>query len=96
MASTPPITITAFVLVYDAAPAPEDDPTPALVAAKRHLVDLRGDPEFDFAVEHCTVLILGRMRTEWREPRERDFLGKCVARDSTVDLHRYQEQKHIY
>ena len=29
-------------------------------------------------------------------PRERDFLGECVARDSTVDLHQCQQQKHIY
>ena len=66
------VTFTAPAPVSDAAPAPEDEPSPALVAAKRHLVNLRvrglweGDPEFDFAVEHCMGLAARTSRrNEW-------------------------------
>ena len=41
MASAPAVAHTAPAQVSDAAPAPEDEPSPALVAAKRRLVDLR-------------------------------------------------------
>ena len=42
-----------------AAPAPEDESSPALVAARQHVYDL-ADPEMENAVEHYLILELGR------------------------------------
>ena len=62
------VTASALVVEYVASmPAPEDEESPALVAAKRQLVDLKvrglgeGDPEYDY---RCLAARTSR-RTDW-------------------------------